>query len=46
MVIDYQVILNQIGDIVEYTLPLAITIGIIERIIRMVIRAATGKTGD
>ncbi len=40
---DYQVIINQIGEIMEYCLPIAILIGLIERIVSMIIRAATGK---
>lgn len=40
---NYQPIINQIGEIIQYSLPIAILIGIIERIIRMVVRAATGK---
>lgn len=41
--LDYQVIIDQIGDIIQYTLPIAILIGLIERICNMVVRAATGK---
>lgn len=40
---DYQPIINQIAEIVKYSMPISILIGIIERIIRMVVRAATGK---
>lgn len=40
---DYQAIVTQIGEIVKYCMPMGILIGIIERIMRMVIHAATGK---
>lgn len=40
---DYQIIINQIGEIMQYCLPIAILIGLIERVVSMVIRAATGK---
>lgn len=40
---DYQEIINQIAEIIKYCLPISILIGIIERIIKMVVRAATGK---
>lgn len=40
---DYQVIINQLGEIMQYSLPIAILIGLIERVTQMVIRAATGK---
>lgn len=40
---DYQTIINQIGEIMQYCLPIAILIGLIERVISMVVRAATGK---
>lgn len=40
---DYQAIINNIGDIMDYCLPIAIVIGLIERIMKMIIRAATGK---
>lgn len=43
---DYQLIIEQIGEIMSYTLPLGILIGLIERVTSMVIRAATGRTGD
>ena len=45
MELDYQNIINQIGQIVQYCLPLAILIGLIERLMSMIVRAATGK-GD
>lgn len=40
---DYQLIIDQIGEIMQYCLPIAILIGLIERVVSMVIRAATGK---
>lgn len=40
---DYQLIINQIGEIMQYCLPIAILIGLIERVVSMVIRAATGR---
>lgn len=43
---DYQLIINQIADIMSYTLPISILIGLIERVTQMVVRAATGKAGD
>lgn len=43
---NYQVIIEQIGEIMSYTLPLGILIGLIERVASMVVRAATGKAGD
>ena len=46
MDLDYQLIITQIGEIMNYTLPLGILIGLIERVSSMVVRAATGKVGD
>lgn len=46
MEIDYQNITNSLADVINYCLPMAIYIGLIERVIRMVIKAATGRTGD
>lgn len=43
---DYQLIINEIGEILQYCLPLGILIGLIERLLSMIIRAATGKAGD
>lgn len=40
---DYQEIINQYADCLQYVLPLAITIGLIERVISWMIRCATGK---
>ena len=40
---DYQTIINQIGEIVAYCMPLGIIIELIERVMEMVIKAATGK---
>lgn len=40
---DYQLIINQLGEIMQYCLPISILIGLIERVISMVVRAATGK---
>lgn len=40
---DYQLIIDQIGEIMQYCLPIAILIGLIERVVSMVIRAATGR---
>lgn len=40
---DYQTIINQLADCIQYSLPIAIMIGLIERVCGMVIRAATGK---
>lgn len=46
MEINYQLILSYLGDIVKYSMPISIAIGLIERVVRMVVRAATGKAGD
>lgn len=43
---DYQLIIEQIGEIMTYTLPLGILIGLIERVASMVVKAATGRAGD
>lgn len=43
MDLDYQPILNQIGQIVQLVLPLGITIGLIERLVNWILRCATGK---
>lgn len=40
---DYQEIIDQLAEIVKYSMPLSILIGLIERVIRMVVHAATGK---
>lgn len=40
---DYQLIIEQLGEIMQYCLPIAILIGLIERVVSMVIRAATGR---
>lgn len=40
---DYQIIIDQLGEIMQYCLPIAILIGLIERVVSMVIRAATGR---
>ncbi len=40
---DYQEIINQIAIIVKYCMPISILIGLIERLVRMIVRAATGK---
>lgn len=40
---DYQEIINQYTECLTYVLPLAITIGLIEKIVNWIIRAATGK---
>lgn len=40
---DYQLIIDQLGEIMQYCLPIAILIGLIERVVSMVIRAATGR---
>ena len=45
MEIDYNTIVQGIGECIQYALPLGILIGLIERIMGMVIRAATGR-GD
>lgn len=43
---DYQQLINQIAEIVQYCLPLGILIGLIERLCSLVIRAATGRSVD
>lgn len=43
---DYQTIIEQLGEIMKYCLPMAILIGLIERVSSMVVRAATGRSGD
>lgn len=43
---DYQVLINQIGQIIQYCLPIGILIGLIERLCGLVIKAATGRSGD
>lgn len=42
---DYQQLINQIGEIVSYCLPIGILIGLIERLCSLVISAATGRSG-
>ena len=42
---DYQSVVNAIGDIMQYCLPLSILLGLIERLMDMVVKAATGR-GD
>ena len=42
---DYSTIIAQIGDIISYCLPISILLGLIDRLMEMIIRAATGK-GD
>lgn len=44
--LDYQLIIDEFGEILNYCLPLSILIGLIERVVRMVVRAATGRSGD
>lgn len=46
MQLDYQNIINLLGEIIQYCLPLGILIGLIERLMRMIIRAATGRSAD
>lgn len=46
MEINYQIILEYLGEIIKYCLPISIAIGLIERVVRMVVRAATGKYGE
>lgn len=46
MELDYQNIIDQIADIIQYCLPIGILIGLIERLMRMVIRAATGRGAE
>lgn len=46
MELDYQSLIDQIGQIVAYCMPLGILIGLIERLMRMIIRAATGRSAD
>lgn len=43
---DYQQLINQIAEIISYCLPIGILIGLIERLCSLVIRAATGRSGD
>lgn len=44
--IDYATIFDYIGQMIKYAMPISIAIGLIERVVRMVVRAATGKAGD
>lgn len=46
MDLNYQQLINQIGEIVQYCLPIGILIGLIERLCNIVIKAATGRSGD
>lgn len=43
MILDYQAIIDVIGEIMQYCLPVAITIGLCERLISWIVRCATGK---
>lgn len=42
---DYQAIIDLIGEAVQIALPLGIIIGVIERLMDMIIKAGTGKGG-
>lgn len=42
---DYQSVINVIGEYMQYCLPLSIILGLIERLMDMVVKAATGR-GD
>lgn len=42
---DYQAIIDTIGEVMKYCLPVAITIGLCERLTSWIVRAATGKEG-
>lgn len=44
--VDYSLILEYLGEMIKYSMPIAIAIGLIERVVSMVVRAATGKVGD
>ena len=41
--INYQLILEYLGEIIKYSMPISIAIGLIERVVDMVIKAATGR---
>lgn len=40
---DYQAIIDLIGEAIQSAMPLGIIIGVCERLLEMIIRAATGK---
>lgn len=45
MQLDYQLILDQFGDIVQMVLPLAITLGLCQWVVRFVLNAFLGRYG-
>ncbi len=40
---NYNLIIEQLAECIKYCLPISITIGLIERVCNIVIRAATGR---